>query len=59
MSNTKPHYWIPCLGAAFIWYDPECSLNAREEQTLLFYHIGIILLLIAVVAGLLIGHGAG
>lgn len=45
MSNIKPNYWVPCLGVAFIWYDPDSSLNAREERTLLVYH-GLILSLI-------------
>jgi hypothetical protein len=58
MTNTKPAYWIPCLGAALIWNDPECSLNAREERVLLFYHTGMILMSV-VGAGLLIGQGAG
>ena len=56
MYNIKPNYWVPCLGVAFIWYDPDSSLNAREERTLLVYH-GLILSLI-ITLGLAICMGA-
>jgi hypothetical protein len=46
-------YWVPCLGAAFMWNDPECSLNTREERTMLLYHAVVLCLLIALGIGLL------
>ena len=48
MSNIKEMYWVPCLGAAFMWNDPECSLNTREERTMLLYHGLVTGLLVAV-----------
>ena len=46
-------YWVPVLGAALMWNDPECSLNQREERTILWYHILVISLLGAIGIGLL------
>jgi hypothetical protein len=54
MSNIKPNYWIPCLGVAFIWSDPHCSLNPREERILMGYHTLVVLLLTVLGLGLLI-----
>lgn len=53
MSNIKIMYWVPCLGAAFMWNDPECSLNAREERTMLLYHALVLCLLIGIGIALL------
>lgn len=53
MSNIKRMYWVPCLGAAFMWNDPECSLNTREERTMLLYHGLAVSFLIAVGIALL------
>ncbi|MEJ2584501.1 MAG: hypothetical protein P8Z38_05475 [Robiginitalea sp.] len=53
MSNIKGMYWVPCLGAAFMWNDPECSLNTREERIMLLYHVMVLCLLIALGIGLL------
>ena len=57
MSNIKHKYWVPCFGAAFIWSDPECSLNQREERTMFLYHTLVISLLVASGIALLIHTG--
>jgi hypothetical protein len=36
-----------------MWNDPECSLNPREERTMLLYHTLVLCLLVAIVLGLL------
>ncbi len=59
MSNIKPSYWIPCLGVAFIWSDPESSMNAREERLLLLYHVLAITLVISAAISLLLPLGPG
>jgi hypothetical protein len=59
MSNIKPAYWIPCLGIAFIWNDPESSMNAREERLLLLYHVSAIGLILTAGIGLLIPLSPG
>lgn len=53
MSNIKNMYWIPCLGVALMWCDPECSLNSREERTLLWYHALVLCLAIGLGGALL------
>lgn len=58
MSNIKWMYWVPCFGAAFMWNDPECSMNAREERTMLLYHGLVVSLLIALGITLLMHLGA-
>ena len=57
MSNIKRVYWVPCLGVAFMWNDPECSLNPREERTMVWYHFLILSLLIAIGLSLLMRLG--
>lgn len=54
MSNIKWSYWVPCLGVAFIWNDPESFLNIRQERVLVIYHGLVTCLLIAAGMALLV-----
>lgn len=56
MSNIKSMYWVPCLGVAFMWNDPECSLSSREERTMVWYHALVLCLIIGLGAALLLRH---